>query len=167
VNTAWGPPAADDRSTPTGEVAGRSVCVFCSSAGGLPEAYRQAAHDLGRELAERGHRLVYGGGNVGLMGELARSVHEHGGTVVGVIPQGLVDRELAYDPADELLVTQTLRDHNDTFLGKSSWSSARWPCSASGCGSGARPSPSRSPLPTTRPAPASRPGSWWRGRRPP
>ena len=88
----------------------RSVCVFCSSAGGLPEAYRRAAHDLGRELAGRGHRLVYGGGNVGLMGELARSVHEHGGTVVGVIPQGLVDRELAYDPADELLVTQTLRE---------------------------------------------------------
>jgi uncharacterized protein (TIGR00730 family) len=87
-----------------------SVCVFCSSAGGLPEAYRSAARDLGAELAERGHRLVYGGGNVGLMGEVARSVHAHGGTVVGVIPQGLVDRELAYDPADELLVTDTLRE---------------------------------------------------------
>jgi hypothetical protein len=60
-----------------------------------------------------------------------------------------------------------MRDHNDTFLGKSFWSLARWPCSASGCGSGARPGPSRSPLPTTRPAPASRPGRWWRGRRPP
>jgi cytokinin riboside 5'-monophosphate phosphoribohydrolase len=92
-----------------------SVCVFCSSAGGLPEAYRSAARELGAELAGRGHRLVYGGGNVGLMGELARSVHDHGGTMVGVIPQGLVDRELAYDPADELLVTETLRDHNDTF----------------------------------------------------
>ena len=96
-----------------------SICVFCSSAGGLPEPYRLAAGDLGRELAVRGHRLVYGGGNVGLMGEVARSVHERGGTVVGVIPQGLVDRELAYDPADELLVTETLRDHNDTFLVKS------------------------------------------------
>ena len=95
---------------PEADRSAASSCVFCSSAGGLPEAYRQAAHDLGRELAERGHRLVYGGGNVGLMGELARSVHEHGGTVVGVIPQGLVDRELAYDPADELLVTQTLRE---------------------------------------------------------
>jgi uncharacterized protein (TIGR00730 family) len=84
--------------------------VFCSSAGGLPDEYLQAARDLGRELAGRGHRLVYGGGNVGLMGELARSVHEHGGTVVGVIPQGLVDRELAYDGADELLVTETLRE---------------------------------------------------------
>jgi hypothetical protein len=87
-----------------------SVCVFCSSAGGLDEVYRQAAHDLGVELAERGHRLVYGGGNVGLMGEVARSVHEHGGTVVGVIPQSLVDRELAYEPADELLVTETMRE---------------------------------------------------------
>jgi cytokinin riboside 5'-monophosphate phosphoribohydrolase len=88
----------------------RSVCVFCSSADGLPEVYRSAARDLGAELAGRGHRLVYGGGNVGLMGELARAVHSHGGTVVGVIPQGLVDRELAYDPADELLVTETLRE---------------------------------------------------------
>jgi uncharacterized protein (TIGR00730 family) len=87
-----------------------SVCVFCSSAGGLPEDYRSAARELGAELARRGHRLVYGGGNVGLMGEVARSVHTHGGTVVGVIPQGLVDRELAYDPADELLVTGTLRE---------------------------------------------------------
>jgi uncharacterized protein (TIGR00730 family) len=95
-----------------------SICVFCSSAGGLPEPYRSAARDLGAELAVRGHRLVYGGGNVGLMGEIARSVHANGGTVVGVIPQGLVDRELAYDPADELLVTETLRDHNDTFLVK-------------------------------------------------
>ncbi|HEV3504200.1 MAG TPA: LOG family protein, partial [Actinomycetes bacterium] len=92
-----------------------SVCVFCSSAGGLPEVYRSAARDLGAELAGRGHRLVYGGGNVGLMGEVARSVHEHGGTVVGVIPQGLVDRELAYHPADELLVTETLRERNERF----------------------------------------------------
>jgi uncharacterized protein (TIGR00730 family) len=87
-----------------------SVCVFCASAGGLPEVHRAAARELGAELAGRGHRLVYGGGNVGLMGEVARSVHTHGGTVVGVIPQGLVDRELAYDPADELLVTTTMRE---------------------------------------------------------
>jgi uncharacterized protein (TIGR00730 family) len=108
--------ACGGRSTDSDRQGRRSVCVFCSSAGGLPEAYRSAARDLGAELAGRGHRLVYGGGNVGLMGEVARSVHEHGGTVVGVITQGLVDRELAYDPADELLVTDTMRDHNETFL---------------------------------------------------
>jgi cytokinin riboside 5'-monophosphate phosphoribohydrolase len=87
-----------------------SICVFCSSAGGLPGGYRSAARDLGAELAGRGHRLVYGGGDIGLMGELARAVHRHGGTVVGVIPQGLVDRELAYRQADELLVTASLRE---------------------------------------------------------
>jgi uncharacterized protein (TIGR00730 family) len=120
LRKASSPPAADDQSIATDKFVGRSVCVFCASAEGLSEVYRRAARELGQELAERGHRLVYGGGNVGLMGELARAVHEHGGTVFGVIPQSLVDRELAYDPADELLVTATLRDHNDTFPVKTS-----------------------------------------------
>jgi cytokinin riboside 5'-monophosphate phosphoribohydrolase len=95
-----------------------SVCVFCSSAGGLPEVYRTAARELGAELARRGHQLVYGGGNVGLMGEVARAVHQQGGTVVGIIPQSLVDRELAYDPADELLVTATLRERKAEMDGR-------------------------------------------------
>jgi hypothetical protein len=98
---------------------GLSICVFCASTSGLPEVYRRAARELGAELARRGHRLVYGGGDVGLMGEVARSVHRHGGTIFGAIPRSLVDRELAYGPADELVVTDTLRDHNDTFLVKS------------------------------------------------
>ena len=56
-----------------------SVCVFCSSAGGLPEAYRSAARDLGAELAGRGHRLVYGGGNVGNKGGLnTEAIPAHG-----------------------------------------------------------------------------------------
>ncbi len=50
------------------------------------------------------------------MGELARSVHEHGGRIFGAIPRTLVDRELAYGPADELVVTDTLRERKDTFL---------------------------------------------------
>jgi predicted Rossmann-fold nucleotide-binding protein len=50
-----------------------SVCVFCASAGGLPEVYHAAARELGAELAGRGHRLVYGGGNVGLMGPFSRT----------------------------------------------------------------------------------------------
>jgi len=102
---------------------GQAICVFCASSSGLPEVHRRAARELGAELARRGHRLVYGGGNVGLMGELARSVHEHGGTVFGAIPRTLVDRELAYEPADELVVTDTLRErkaemdaHADAFL---------------------------------------------------
>ncbi len=61
-------------------------------------------------MASRGYTLIYGGANVGLMGVLARTSHEHGGKVVGVIPEALRDRELAYTDADELIVTSNLRD---------------------------------------------------------
>src|SRR6266498_421276 len=87
-----------------------SLCVFCASASALPEVYRDAARRLGVQIARRGHRLVYGGGDVGLMGELARAVHAAGGEVFGVIPRSLIERELAYGPADELVVTETLRE---------------------------------------------------------
>jgi len=83
--------------------------VFCASARGLPDAYHRAAREFGRELARRGCQLVYGGGDIGLMGQVARAVHEHGGRVFGAIPRALVERELAYGPADELVVTATLR----------------------------------------------------------
>ena len=82
----------------------QSVCVFCSSAGGLPEAYRSAARDLGRELAVRGHRLVYGGGNIGLMGAIARAVLGHGGHVTGIIPEFLKSRERLLEAVQETLV---------------------------------------------------------------
>ena len=100
-----------------------SICVFCASASGLAEVYLDAARRLGTEMARRGHRLVYGGGNVGLMAEVARSVHAAGGEVFGAIPRALVERELAYGPADELVVTETLRErkaemdaHADAFV---------------------------------------------------
>jgi uncharacterized protein (TIGR00730 family) len=100
-----------------------SVCVFCASASGLPEVHRKAARRLGELIAERGHRLVYGGGDVGLMGEVARAVSAHEGTIFGAIPRALVERELAYGPADELVVTETLRErkaemdaHADAFV---------------------------------------------------
>lgn len=87
-----------------------SICVFCASASGLPEVYLDAARRLGTEMGRHGHRLVYGGGNVGLMREVAHSVHTAGGEVFGAIPRSLVERELAYGPADELVVTETLRE---------------------------------------------------------
>jgi uncharacterized protein (TIGR00730 family) len=86
------------------------VCVFCASASKLPEVYHDAARRLGELIAERGHRLVYGGGDVGLMGEVARAVSANGGRIFGAIPRALVERELAYGPADELVVTETLRE---------------------------------------------------------
>ncbi len=86
----------------------RRVCVFCgSSSGGRPE-YAEAARRFGAALAGRGLGLVYGGGHVGLMGVLADAVLAAGGEVVGVIPQALVDRELAHGRLTELLVVDTM-----------------------------------------------------------
>ncbi len=89
----------------------KNVCVYCSSSNRLDGHYFMLARQLGRSLAEGGYRLVYGGGNVGLMGELAREMHTHNGFVYGVIPRALKNREgVAYDIADELIVTESLRE---------------------------------------------------------
>ncbi|MGH9554658.1 MAG: TIGR00730 family Rossman fold protein [Terriglobales bacterium] len=88
----------------------RSVGVFCSSSDRIAPAFLQMAAELGQALAEREWTLVFGGCNIGLMGVLAKSVHRFGGRVVGVIPEGLRDRGLAYVPADELVVVPGLRE---------------------------------------------------------
>lgn len=99
------------------------ICVYCASSNNVPTRYFDVARALGSGLARRGWSLVYGGGSVGLMGALAVAVQANGGTVIGVIPQALLDREVAYLQADELLVTTTLRqrkqlmdDHADAFI---------------------------------------------------
>lgn len=72
-----------------------SICVFCGSRPGVRPAYQAAAEDLGRLLAERRIELVYGGGNVGLMGVLADACLAAGGLVTGIIPEALVGREVS------------------------------------------------------------------------
>jgi cytokinin riboside 5'-monophosphate phosphoribohydrolase len=89
---------------------GKTICVFCSSSDTLDEIYFQAARDLGEAMAQRGWGLVYGGSDVGLMGAVARAVHLHHGTVTGIIPQTIHARGIAYQTADELLVTRDLRE---------------------------------------------------------
>lgn len=76
-----------------------AVCVFLGSSMGRSPAYKEAANNLGEVLAKRGIALIYGGGNVGLMGVLATSCHQAGGTVVGVIPKALMTKELAGEDA--------------------------------------------------------------------
>ena len=88
----------------------RRICVFCGASAGVDQRYVAAAHDVGRGLAERGIGLVYGGGRVGLMGAVAEAALTAGGEVIGVIPQGLVDRELAHPGLTELLVVETLHE---------------------------------------------------------
>lgn len=72
----------------------RSVCVYCGSSDGASPAFRAAAESVGRLLATRGLRLIYGGGQVGLMGTLASAAASAGGEVVGVIPRALLGREI-------------------------------------------------------------------------
>ena len=88
----------------------KAVCVFCGSSSGAKPVYRDAAITLGREIAERGLRLVYGGGKVGLMGAMADAALEAGGEVVGVIPQALVDEEVAHNGVTELIVVGTMHE---------------------------------------------------------
>jgi uncharacterized protein (TIGR00730 family) len=88
----------------------QAVCVFCGSSFGDKPIYRKTAERMGRTLAERGLTLVYGGGNVGLMGVMADAALEAGGRVVGVIPRALVDWEVAHDGLTELVVVPSMHE---------------------------------------------------------
>jgi len=88
----------------------RAICVFSSSSDAVAPHYVELAQSFGALLARRHMGLVYGGGRVGLMGVLARAVHAHGGRVIGVIPDFLRAQEVAYEEADELIVTRDLRE---------------------------------------------------------
>ncbi|MBC7908401.1 MAG: TIGR00730 family Rossman fold protein [Rhodospirillaceae bacterium] len=86
----------------------KSLCVFCGSGAGNDPGYRDAAARLGRHLAAEGIRLVYGGGQLGLMGVLAEAVIGGGGTVIGIIPEHLTRVEKAYDDVTELHVVDSM-----------------------------------------------------------
>jgi uncharacterized protein (TIGR00730 family) len=84
------------------------LCVFCGSSTGKRNVYAEATRRLGRAMATRGLGAIYGGGHIGLMGILADSVLESGGSVIGVIPQALVDKELAHPRLSELHIVTTM-----------------------------------------------------------
>jgi uncharacterized protein (TIGR00730 family) len=104
-------------------VALRAVCVFCGSSAPADPCYRDAARALGALVARRGIGLVYGGGSVGLMGELADAALSHGGRVTGVIPAGLFAREVGHTGLTELREVasmherkQLMYDLSDAFV---------------------------------------------------
>ncbi|WP_454763422.1 LOG family protein [Cupriavidus campinensis] len=101
----------------------KSVCVYCGSSPGHRPEYAEAARTLGRTMAEQGLALVYGGGNVGLMGIVADSVLAHGGTAIGVIPDALMQKEVGHRGLTELHVVrnmherkQMMADRADAFI---------------------------------------------------
>jgi uncharacterized protein (TIGR00730 family) len=97
----------------------RSICVYCGSNDGRLPEYAAAAERLGRDMAEAGVRLVYGGGSVGLMGIVARSVLAHGGQVTGIIPQFLKDREVMLKEVSELIVTADMHERKRIMFERS------------------------------------------------
>jgi uncharacterized protein (TIGR00730 family) len=86
------------------------ICVYCSSSTAIDDSYVRLAADLGTALAARGHSLVSGGGAVSSMGAVARAVRAGGGHTLGVIPTALLELEVGDRDADELLVTETMRE---------------------------------------------------------
>ena len=91
------------------------LAVYCGSATPADPAYIQLARNVGRTLAERGIGVVYGGGKAGLMGAIASSALEAGGEVIGVIPQALVDMEVANEDCTELHVVDTMHQRKQAF----------------------------------------------------
>jgi uncharacterized protein (TIGR00730 family) len=101
----------------------RTVCVYCGSGFGTDPVFEAAARALGRHLAEAGIAMVYGGGNVGLMGTVARAVLDHGGHVTGIIPDFLKSRERMLDDVQETIVVSDMHtrkklmfDRSDAFV---------------------------------------------------
>lgn len=96
------------RATPPPNMTEMRLCVFCGSSPGRGDRYVDAARSLGRLLAERGITVVYGGASVGTMGVVADAALEAGGEVIGVIPEGLVDREIAHRRLTDLRVVGSM-----------------------------------------------------------
>jgi uncharacterized protein (TIGR00730 family) len=101
----------------------KTVCVYCGSGPGTNPRFVEAAIAFGKTLAEDGIRLVYGGGSIGLMGAVAKSVLDHGGAVTGIIPEFLTARENALKRVQELIVTPDMHErkrlmfeHSDAFV---------------------------------------------------
>jgi uncharacterized protein (TIGR00730 family) len=97
----------------------KSICVYCGSGPGTNPHFIESARTFGQILADNRIRLVYGGGSIGLMGAVAGAVRAHGGEITGVIPQFLVERELAYRDAQELIVTRDMHERKQTMFDRS------------------------------------------------
>jgi conserved hypothetical protein, DprA/Smf-related, family 2 len=94
----------------------KRVCVYCGSQDGQAAVYREVAWAVGQRLAQQGIEVVYGGGHVGLMGVVADAALSAGGRVIGVIPERLLEREVAYRGVTEMYVTQTMHERKARMM---------------------------------------------------
>ena len=88
----------------------KSICVFCGSSESVDNDYKAVATELGRAIGKKGLDLVYGGASIGLMGCVARGVHEEKGKVIGILPEFFHTKDIGYLDADELIVTKDMRE---------------------------------------------------------
>jgi uncharacterized protein (TIGR00730 family) len=93
----------------------KNICVCCGSSFGNSPLFREATWELGKQIAQNNISLVYGGGRIGLMGVLADSVLEHNGTVTGVIPRFLLDKELGHNGLTNLIVVENKPMHSSLY----------------------------------------------------
>jgi uncharacterized protein (TIGR00730 family) len=96
-----------------------AICVFCASAQNLAPEYLKLAEDTGAELATLGHFLVFGGGQVGMMGAVAKAARAAGGRTIGIVPEALRTAEMADLGSNELLFTATLADRKTLMIERS------------------------------------------------
>ena len=101
----------------------KSICVFCGSSESVDDIYKTVATELGRAIGKKGIDLVYGGASIGLMGCVARGVHEEKGKVIGILPEFFRIKDIEYIDVDELIVTKDMRerkakmdDRSDAFI---------------------------------------------------
>jgi uncharacterized protein (TIGR00730 family) len=94
----------------------KRICVYCGSSFGGHPMYVEAAKAMGEAIAKRGDELVYGGGKVGLMGTVADAALAAGGSVIGIMPQFLVDKEIAHQNLTELRVVDTMHNRKEMLL---------------------------------------------------
>ena len=87
-----------------------TICVFCGSSELVDDIFKATAFELGLELGRRGIDLIYGGASIGLMGCVARGVHEEKGKVIGVLPEFFKTKDIEYSEADELIITRDMRE---------------------------------------------------------
>lgn len=97
----------------------KKVCVYCGSGSGLNPKFAQAANILGKSLAKSGIGLVYGGGSLGLMGEVARATLDAGGHVTGIIPDFLSEKEHMLRDVQELIITDSMHERKQYMFAKS------------------------------------------------
>lgn len=97
----------------------KNICVFSSSSDAVPRVFFEATKELGRLISQNGYTLVYGGAQVGLMGEVAKAVHDHNGYVIGVIPEKLNKAGITYKKTDELVITKDMRERKSFIENKS------------------------------------------------